>query len=44
MKFTLDRLNNSISLAIVLLLLLGCGYMESHAEEASLSKTLFYVY
>ncbi len=44
MQFTLNRIVNPISSAIVLLLLLGFGDMESHADEAPLSKTTFYVY
>lgn len=44
MQFTLNHIVNPISLAVVLLLLLGFGDMESHADEASLTKTTFYVY
>ena len=44
MQLALNRYVNPISLAIVLLLWLGFGDMESHADEAPLSKTTFYVY
>jgi hypothetical protein len=44
MQFMLSRFINSISLVMGLLLLVGSGYTDSHAEEAPLSKTTFYVY
>ena len=44
MQLALYRFVNPISLAIVLLLLLSFGDMESRADEASLTKTTFYVY
>jgi len=34
----------SIRLSIVFLLVLGFGYMDSHAQEAAEGKATFYVY
>ena len=45
MKLTFNRLTNPVLFTIVLLmLLLGFGVVGSHADEAPLSKTTFYVY
>ena len=38
------RTLKSISLSIVFLLLLGFGYMETHAAEAKLAQATFFVY
>ena len=44
MQLSLNRFVNPLSLAVVMLLLLGFSNVESRAEEAPLSDATFYVY
>ena len=44
MKFTFNYLINPVLLVFVLLPVFGLSLQDSHAEEASLSETTFYVY
>jgi hypothetical protein len=41
---TFNQTLKSLSLSIVFLLLIGFGYMGSHAQEAAEEKATFYVY
>jgi hypothetical protein len=44
MKSNFGSLINPVLFTTMLLLLLGFGDVKSHADEAPLSKTTFYVY
>jgi hypothetical protein len=44
MDNTLNQIIKSISLSVLILLVIGVGYMDSQAKDASLAKATFYVY
>ncbi len=44
MKSNFESLINPVLFTTMLLVLLGLGDVKSHADEAPLSKTTFYVY
>lgn len=41
---TLNQALKSISLSVLILLVIGIGYMDSHGGDVSLAEATFYVY